>query len=306
VAALLLAAGPVLAQDDPRSPAVLLPPETTSAGGGRGEATGSPYLPIGTAFPSATPEGGPAKVETLPLPRDVSGALGQTLPLPPLTTSSPGLPAPSPGTTAPEDGVPAPGPAGPHPALPLPVLRAYHWQDCFLGFPEEFHEPPLGHSVYAAYKTQVANGAAARMVLYRYDFVDGCGLLNPRGKERLAEIAALLPHTFFPVVIEGCAPGLDESRRLAVLEELGRCPFPIPPQRVVVGRPIAVGLSGTEALLVYQNLLFQTRRQGAPGGFGGGLIGGTVGQGFGATGGTATGTGAGVGAGAGVGGGVGP
>jgi len=136
-------------------------------------------------------------------------------------------------------------------------------QDCFLGFPEEFHEPPLGHSLYGNYKTHVANGDAARMVLYRYDFVDGTGALNPRGRERLAEIAEMLPRNFFPVVIEpDCPPGLDEARRLAILEELGRCSFPIPPQRVVVGRPLAIGLSGREAEIVYRNLLNQTYRQG--------------------------------------------
>jgi hypothetical protein len=131
----------------------------------------------------------------------------------------------------------------------------------------------------------VANGDAARMVLYHYDFLDGHGGLNPRGKERLAQIARMLPKTFFPVVIEpGCDPGVDQARRLAVLNELGQCPFPIPAERVVVGKPLAYPLSGAEAVFIYQNLLRQTQLQGVVGGFGGGSIGGTVGQGFSAPG----------------------
>jgi hypothetical protein len=132
-------------------------------------------------------------------------------------------------------------------AQPLSSWRRFcsRMQDCFLGYPEEFREPPLGHALYGNYKTHVANGDAARMALYRYDFVEGQGALNPRGRERLAEIAAMLPQNFFPVVIEpDCLPGLDEARRLAILNELANCPFPIPPQRVVVGRPLAHGLSG--------------------------------------------------------------
>jgi hypothetical protein len=163
-------------------------------------------------------------------------------------------------------------------------------QDCFLGYPEEFQAPPLGYWVYAAYRTHVANAEAAGMVLSCYDFLDGSDVLNPRGKMRLAHIGALLPRNFAPVIIEptGCAPALAEARRLAVLNALAQGPFPIPPERVVVGPPISVPLTGIEALYVYQNLLSQTRSQGTTGGLGGGSIGGTVGQGFSSPGRTAT------------------
>jgi hypothetical protein len=159
-------------------------------------------------------------------------------------------------------------------------------QDCFLGYPENFRSPPLGYFLYRNFQTQVANADAARMVLYQYDFVDGSTALNLHGQDKLARIAALLPRNFAPVVIERlpCAPGLAEARRLAVLDELAHGPFPVPPERVVVGAPIATGLNGVDAALVYENLLIQTQRQGVKAGLGGGSIGGTVGQGFSAAG----------------------
>lgn len=135
-----------------------------------------------------------------------------------------------------------------------------------MGYPEEFEEPPLGASLYAHDKTQIANGEAARMVLYRYDFEEGRDQLNRRGMDQLAKIAALLPGNFFPVVIEPTAsqPELDESRRQAVLHELNLGRFPVPAERVTVGRPIAAGLSGQEAMIVHGTLLINTTRGGPP------------------------------------------
>jgi hypothetical protein len=161
----------------------------------------------------------------------------------------------------------------PETALPVPrgAPRLGFWwrsrlalQECFLGFKEEFKAPPLGHWLYLHGKTMVANGDAARMVLYNYDFVEGCDRLNPRGKDQLAKIAALLPTNFCPVVIERipCNPALAEARRLAVLNELTHGPFPVPPERVVIGPPLAVGLAGREATIIYPNLLEQTRTDG--------------------------------------------
>jgi uncharacterized membrane protein YgcG len=157
-------------------------------------------------------------------------------------------------------------------------------QDCFLGYPEEFRRAPLGYSIYQNFRTQVANADAASMVLFQNDFVDGCPGLNARGQEKLARIAHELPRNFFPVVIEElpCAPDLAAARRAAVLAELCHGPFPIPPERVVIGGQIARGLDGREAFIIYTNQLAQTRRLGASGGGGGGSSGGgsTVGQGF--------------------------
>jgi hypothetical protein len=155
-------------------------------------------------------------------------------------------------------------------------------QPHFLGFAGEFEAPPLGHFVYLHAKTQVANGDAARMVLYHYDF-DG-NQLSTRGEYQLEKIAAMLPRNFFPIVIEGTphAPGRDEARRVAVLQALGRSSFPVPPERVVVGRPLAGGLRGVEAEKIYNNLIQQTISQGRTGVTG--ITGASVGGGTGATG----------------------
>src|SRR5262249_56057796 len=107
------------------------------------------------------------------------------------------------------------------------------------GWPSEFKRPPLGQSVYDNYQVQVANGDAARMVLYDYDFV-GCGAhLNLKGKDRLGQIAAMLPSNFFPIVIERTPanPALAEARRLEVLSLLAQGPFPIPPERLGIPPP---------------------------------------------------------------------
>jgi hypothetical protein len=134
--------------------------------------------------------------------------------------------------------------------------------------------------VYAHYNTHVANAAAARMVLYDYDFVPGGAALNYRGRDRLAQIQAMLPCNGFPVVIERTpdCPPLADARRLAVLSELAHGPVPTPAERVVVGPPIAIGLQGVEAEIIYSNLLRQTANRGLPAGGGGyGAAGGALG-----------------------------
>src|SRR5438128_6809085 len=103
------------------------------------------------------------------------------------------------------------------------------------------------------------------MVLYHYDFVDGSDQLNPRGRYQVAKIATLLPQIFSPVIIETTVdgPGMDEARRVAVVRELAKSPFPVPAERVVVGRPISVPLQGMEAERIYHNLLLNTEFRGA-------------------------------------------
>jgi hypothetical protein len=162
----------------------------------------------------------------------------------------------------------------------------YRLHACFLGFPEEFEATPLGASVYAFGRAQVANAEAAQMVLYRADFIEGSGTLNPRGRDQLARIALLLPRNFCPVIIEPtlCAPELDQARLLEVVNELSRCAFAVPPQRVVIGLPPAAGLSGVEAGMIYNNLLNQTLSGGARSGGWAGAGGAGGGQGYGSSG----------------------
>ena len=119
----------------------------------------------------------------------------------------------------------------------------------------------------------MANGNAARMVFYHYDFVEGTAQLNVRGRDKLVKVAQLLPATFLPVVIERTpsTPGLDERRRAVLLAELSGSRFPSPPERVVIGPPIAAGLTGYEAIFVYGNQLgaLQSGGAGSVGGYGG-------------------------------------
>jgi hypothetical protein len=150
-----------------------------------------------------------------------------------------------------------------------------------LGYAREFEAPPLGYFLYLHGQTEVANGEAARMVLYHYDFVEGSDQLKPRGKYQLAKITALLPLNFNPLIIQATpeAPALDEARRVAVVRELAVGSFPVPPERVVIGRPPAIPLQGDEAERIYRNLLLNTEAGGlrATGG------GGTTGPGLGTT-----------------------
>jgi len=124
-------------------------------------------------------------------------------------------------------------------------------EEHFLGYAEEFNEWPLGEALYAHGRTQAANGLAARMVFYQCDFVDGTSQLNGRGRDKLATVAAKLPTTFFPVVVERTSePGLDQSRRSVLLTQLAQGPFPVPAERVVIGPSIAYGMAGFEAVNV--------------------------------------------------------
>jgi hypothetical protein len=153
---------------------------------------------------------------------------------------------------------------------------------CFIGYPEEFVPRPLGASVYDFGNTMVANGDAGRMVFYHYDFVDGSDQLNLRGKDHAGQVACLLHANLWPVLVERtpCTPGLDESRRLAVLNELAHCGVVLPDDRVVVGKPAAPGLRGIEAEIIFRNLLQQTLSGGTARPGSGGAVGVAVGQGF--------------------------
>jgi hypothetical protein len=147
-----------------------------------------------------------------------------------------------------------------------------HLQEHFLGYAEEFNEWPLGESLYAHARTQAANGLATRMVFYHYDFVDDTSQLNLRGRDKLASVAATLPTTFFPVVVERtpAAPGLDQARRSALLTQLARGTFPVPAERVVIGPRIANGMTGLESVLTYGR---QLSNLGSGGSIGAGAAG---------------------------------
>ena len=174
----------------------------------------------GTGAPAATAQEAPAASAPLPAPT-LPGAVAEGV--------LPAGPFDSPPTAVP--------PAGTCTCGNRHGLSRWRWhrtqckqylQEHFLGYAEEFNEWPLGEALYAHARTQVANGLAARMVFHHYDFVDGTSQLNLRGRDKLAAVAATLPTTFFPVVVERTPtePGLDQSRRLTLLAQLAQGTVP--------------------------------------------------------------------------------
>ena len=226
----------------------------------------------GTGSPAATAQEAPAASAPLPAP---------TLPGPVAEGMLPAGPFDSPPTAVP--------PAGTCTCGNRHGLSRWRWhrthckqylEEHFLGYADEFNEWPLGESVYAHARTQVANGLGARMVFYHYDFVDGTSQLNLRGCDKLAAVAATLPTTFFPVVVERTPtePGLDQSRRLTLLTQLAQGSFPVPAERVVIGPRNANGMTGVEAIRIYGRQLGNLSSGGwlgerAAGGFVGGSQG---------------------------------
>ncbi len=217
----------------------------------------------GTGAPAATAQEAPAApVASAPLP-------APTLPGAVAEGALPAGPFDSPPTAVP--------PAGMCTCGNRHGLSRWRWhrtqckqylQEHFLGYAEEFNEWPLGEALYAHARTQAANGLAARMVFHHYDFVDGTSQLNLRGCDKLAAVAATLPTTFFPVVVERTPtePGLDQSRRLTLLTQLAQGTFPVPAERVVIGPRIANGMTGYEAnFAIYPRQLSNLRSGGSIG-----------------------------------------
>jgi hypothetical protein len=239
--------------------------------------------------PRVLPSGRKADLEVLPVPKAVDEPTPRAQP----------APAPAPAV------LPATQGCGPGCGANGATYPSQRWlnekhaacQAHFWGYPAEFEAPPLGAAVHAHFRTMVANGEAAAMVLYHCDFVCGTSTLNLHGRDQLTRIACMAAGNAAPIIIERSpdAPGLAEARRAAVLNILALNNVPVPPERVLVGPPIAHGLSGVDAMQLYfyslRNLATQAQPLPVPasgsgvgfqggGGTGGGLGGGT-GGGFG-------------------------
>lgn len=150
--------------------------------------------------------------------------------------------------------------------------------------------PPLGARVYAANRTQVAQGTLARMILRDYDFLEGTTTLNELGRGRLARIVAQRSLEAGPIFVEATPrhPGLDEARRAAIAEALAAAAPAIPAEQLVIVRDAAIGLDGAEALAIDRAQLYRVMAEGPPvgastdaGGIVGGGSGGGAGAGFG-------------------------
>ncbi len=147
--------------------------------------------------------------------------------------------------------------------------RSTFWrrlQGRFYGYPEEFVPRPLGASVYDHALAMTANGAAARLTLYQFDFIQGSSDLSPRGVDQLSKLAPQMLASPFPLIIERTPenPALAASRREVVAARLASGPCPIPPDRVLVGAPIANGISGVNAQIIAGNALGRVQQYGPP------------------------------------------
>ncbi len=121
--------------------------------------------------------------------------------------------------------------------------------DKFIGYPENFVEPPLGASLYETLGVMKNHADAHDFVLYRSDFLAGTTTLTPGGAQRLTVMANRLPCWLGPLVIEWTPdqPGMAEARRAAVLASLTNARIGVGPERVVVGPSQYNGLNGQEA-----------------------------------------------------------
>lgn len=144
-------------------------------------------------------------------------------------------------------------------------IRQHHMH--YFGYDPEAWVRPFGDATLDHLEKQVANGVAARMTLYGYDFAmasKGEVKLNPAGWQQLAKIADLAQRSEFPIVIEA-TPGNkngEQRRREAVLNALRAMGSEVAADRVVVAQPAARGVSGEESIIIYNNLLQQTQARG--------------------------------------------
>lgn len=116
--------------------------------------------------------------------------------------------------------------------------------------------PPAGESVGAFWMTQISNGAEARMVLYRYDFVPGKPQLTPRGLRQLLKVQGLLQEWPHPLTIQPSLEGelLDAQRRTVVMNSLMALGTSVSDEQVVVKAPSTRGLDGIDAEAVHIKL----------------------------------------------------
>lgn len=182
--------------------------------------------------------------------------------LPPLPDAPPAASGPVAPTSSKVGGGCTPG----HCTHRLAIARRRckrHLQEVFLGYPEEFERPPLGAMMHAANAVAVGNAEAASMTLRPFDFKSGTARLNRQGNDKLREIESRLPISFAPVIIERSRDdALDQTRRSAVLAALSEGPFPIPPERVLIGPSISRGVSGEEGLIIHGTELRRTELTG--------------------------------------------
>ncbi len=130
------------------------------------------------------------------------------------------------------------------------------WQRKFLGYPDEFCEPPLGMFLTAHTDAMIRSGKQSSLVLFQCDFLTNSVELSSSGVRKLNRIAEQFSHTSGTIVIEA-VPGqspLVESRRVAVAAWFSSRHFLIGSDQVVVQPLKPGGLNSQEVDALRQQL----------------------------------------------------
>lgn len=137
-------------------------------------------------------------------------------------------------------------------------------QDRFIGFPDQFVEPPLGFDLAQHLGTMKAKADPHEFFLYRSDFVQDGTALSPGGALRLTSMANRLPGWLGPIVVEWTPdrPPLAEARKAAILSALASAGIPIEPDRLLIGPSPYPGLIGDVAAEYYP--IYLQRSAAAP------------------------------------------
>jgi hypothetical protein len=127
--------------------------------------------------------------------------------------------------------------------IPLPSCGQSH----SLSVPDAV---PLGSISRAHWHTMQTNGEANDFVIHRNEFVDNTSELSPYGRDHIAEIAARMSSSPFPVLVQrsynNADPELDAIRRQLVVRVLTDLGNPDADTRTVVSQPYTNGLNSTE------------------------------------------------------------
>jgi hypothetical protein len=138
---------------------------------------------------------------------------------------------------------------------------AHTLEDKFIGYPENFVEPPLGAYVNEQFAVQVAKADAHRFTLYRSDFLPGTSQFSPVGASRYNIMASRMPAWPGPIRIEWTPeqPDLARARRQAIVETLVKAGQPIVADRVVIAPSPYPGAIGIEAMNNFNNTIARTQ-----------------------------------------------
>lgn len=132
---------------------------------------------------------------------------------------------------------------------------------------------PLGSIVRSHWHVMETNAEATDFVMYRCEFVDNTSELTPAGQSHIAEIAARMPSTPFPVIIQqsmnNSDPELDQIRRDLVIRVLSDLGAPDAARRTFVSQPYSNGVNSMEAEQDYGQFRSVRRNNNGAGGTGG-------------------------------------